>query len=168
MTYPDFRSLRVLVADDHSHSRSIMRAILGGIGIHRVEQCEDGASAFEVLGGWDADLAIIDYQMSPVDGVEFTYLLRNSSDSPNRYLPVIMATAYADRQRVCEARDAGVTEIMVKPVTASAVIDRLNAVIFHPRPYVQSEAYFGPCRRRRQAPSFQGPWRRASDYPHRT
>jgi two-component system chemotaxis response regulator CheY len=73
--------------------------------------------------------------------------VRNSSDSKNPYLPIIMMTGFADRPRVCEARDAGVTEMVVKPVTARSVIDRLTAVVFHPRPFVRTEDYFGPRRR---------------------
>ncbi len=52
---------------------------------------------------------------------------------------------------------------MVKPVTARAVLDRLNNVIFKPRPFIRTAEYFGPDRRRRQDPAFEGPWRREGD-----
>ncbi len=52
---------------------------------------------------------------------------------------------------------------MVKPVTARAVLDRINAVILRPRPFVRTGEYFGPDRRRRQDPEFKGPWRRKGD-----
>ncbi len=101
--------------------------------------------------------------MSPVDGVEFTRLVRQAADSPNPFLPIIMLTGHAEKSRVMEARDAGVTEFVVKPVTARAVLDRLNAVIFHARPFVRTSEYFGPCRRRRDDPNHAGPWRRAGE-----
>ena len=66
-------------------------------------------------------------------------------------------------KRVCEARDAGVTEFIVKPVTANSVLSRMQAVIFKPRPFVKSEGYNGPCRRRVNDPKFAGPYRRAGD-----
>ncbi len=74
-----------------------------------------------------------------------------------------MLTGHAARARVEEARDAGVTEFVVKPVTARAVLDRINAVILRPRHFVRTSEYFGPDRRRRQDPAYQGPWRRSGD-----
>jgi hypothetical protein len=66
-------------------------------------------------------------------------------------------------RRVAEARDAGVNEFLAKPVTARGVIHRINLIVEHPRPYIRCETYFGPDRRRRQDPGFDGPWRRGGD-----
>jgi two-component system, chemotaxis family, chemotaxis protein CheY len=74
-----------------------------------------------------------------------------------------MMTGHSEKSRVTEARDAGVTEFVVKPITAKAIFDRLNAVIFKPRPFVKTEGYFGPDRRRTDARGFKGPYRRATD-----
>src|SRR5690606_25691919 len=101
--------------------------------------------------------------MSPMDGVEFTRLVRNSPDTANPYLPVIMMTGHSERTRVYEARDAGVNELVVKPITAKAILDRIQAVIFRPRPYVKTDGYFGPDRRRTDAPGYRGPRRRKGD-----
>jgi DNA-binding response OmpR family regulator len=101
--------------------------------------------------------------MFPLDGVEFTRLVRTSPDSPNPFLPIIMMTGHSERSRVYEARDAGVTEFIVKPITAKAVLDRLNAVIMRPRPFIKADGYIGPCRRRRDTPDYAGPYRRGSD-----
>ncbi|HUO21637.1 MAG TPA: response regulator [Caulobacteraceae bacterium] len=158
-----FSSLKVLLADDNAHLRAIVAAILSGIGVPRVQECSDGAQALDCLRRGPIDVAIVDFHMAPVDGVEFTHLVRNSPDSVNPELPIIMLTGYAERARVCEARDAGVTEFIVKPVAARAVYDRLNAVVFRPRPFIKCESYHGPCRRRRQDPGFQGPFRRSTD-----
>jgi CheY-like chemotaxis protein len=156
-------ALRVLLVDDNQHMRSIVAAILAGVGVQHVRECWDGAEALDTLRQWPADVAIIDFQMQPIDGVEFTRLVRNAGDSPNPFLPIIMLTGHAERTRVEEARDAGVTEFVVKPVTARAVLDRLSAVIARPRPFVRTADYFGPCRRRRQDPAYEGPWRRNDD-----
>jgi CheY-like chemotaxis protein len=142
-----FGSLKVLLADDNQHMRAIIVAILKGVGITHLREANDGAEGLQILRDWPADLAIVDFQMQPLDGVEFTHMVRNSADSKNPYLPIIMMTGFAERARVVEARDAGVTEFVVKPVTARSIIDRINAVIFHPRPFVRTEDYFGPIRR---------------------
>lgn len=156
-------ALKVLVADDNVHLRAIVVSILGGIGISKIEECADGGKAFACIRDWTPDIAIVDFRMEPVDGVEFTHLVRSSPESPNSELPIIMLTGYADKTRVFEARDAGVTEFIVKPVTAQAVFDRINSVIYRPRPFVRSDSYFGPCRRRRQDPNFRGPYLRSTD-----
>ena len=142
-----FGALRVLLADDNQHMRAIIVAVLKGIGIKNLREANDGAEALQILREWPADLAIVDFQMQPLDGVEFTHMVRNSADSRDPYLPIIMMTGFAERSRVVEARDAGVTEFVVKPVTARSIIDRINAVIFHPRPFIRTDDYFGPLRR---------------------
>ncbi len=156
-------ALRVLLVDDNQHMRSIVAAVLAGVGVSQVHECWDGAEALDALRQWPADVAIVDFQMSPLDGVEFTRLVRNAADSPNPFLPIIMLTGHAERTRVEEARDAGVTEFVVKPVTARAVLDRINSVILRPRSFVRTSEYFGPDRRRRQDPEHVGPWRRKGD-----
>lgn len=158
-----FSALQILLADDNQHMRAITATILNSAGFRRTREVRDGAEAIDALRDWPADLAIIDFNMAPIDGVEFTRLIRNSPDSPNPYLPIIMMTGHSERARVCEARDAGVTEFIVKPITAKAVLDRIHAVIYKPRPFVKSENYFGPCRRRLTLRDYQGPFRRESD-----
>ena len=156
-------ALQILLVDDNAHMRTIATAVLKSAGIRKVIEASDGGAGLQMLRDHAIDLAIVDYNMFPLDGVEFTRLVRNSPDSPNPYLPIIMMTGHAGRQRVYEARDAGVTEFLAKPITAKAVLDRIQSVIWKPRPFVRTEGYFGPDRRRVTAAGYRGPWRRASD-----
>lgn len=139
--------LRVLLVDDNPHMRTIVATILRGIGVEHVYEAEDGLQAMGLLRDWAADIAIVDYRMEKLDGVELTRKIRTDPRSPNPFLPIIMMTGYADKVHVEEARDAGVTEFLVKPITAQGVIDRIKAVIFHARPFVRTKDYFGPHRR---------------------
>ncbi|MDP8916865.1 MAG: response regulator [Pseudomonadota bacterium] len=156
-------AVRVLVVDDNQHMRSIIGVMLNSFGIKMVREAKDGADALETLRRWPADLAICDFLMEPVDGVAFTRQVRNAADSPNPYLPVVMLTGHSELARVTEARDAGVTEFVVKPLTAKALVDRINMVIFKPRPFIRSKDYFGPDRRRKDDPFYAGPFRREDD-----
>lgn len=156
-------SLQVLLVDDNQHMRAITSAVLQSASIRKVREATDGAAALEILREHPVDLVIVDFNMFPLDGVEFTRLVRNSPDSANPYLPIIMMTGHSEKSRVYEARDAGVTEFVVKPITAKAILDRIQAVIFKPRPYVKTDGYFGPDRRRVQSGAYNGPWRRAQD-----
>ena len=159
------KTLSVLLVDDNQHMRAITSAILASAGVSRIREVGDGAQALEALREETVDLAIVDFNMFPLDGVEFTRLVRNSPDSTNPYLPIIMMTGHSERKKVQEARDAGVTEFVVKPITAKALLDRIQAVIFKPRPFIRADAYFGPCRRRSGTRPYAGPLRRSTDTP---
>ena len=157
------QSLDVLLADDNPNMRSIIFAMLKSIGVTRLREVADGAAALEALNARPADLAIVDFRMLPVDGVTFTQLIRTAPDSPNPYLPIIMMTGHSEHRRVAQARDAGVTEFLVKPVTPLALLTRIQSVILHPREFIRSDSYFGPDRRRTQPEAYAGPFRRVSD-----
>jgi CheY-like chemotaxis protein len=157
------QALQVLLVDDNQHMRAITSAVLQSAGVRKVREAADGAAGLEVLREQAIDLAIVDFNMFPLDGVEFTRLVRNSPDTANPYLPIIMMTGHSEKSRVYEARDAGVTEFVVKPITAKAILDRIQAVIFRPRPFVKTDGYFGPDRRRTAASNYKGPMRRSTD-----
>lgn len=160
-------AVRVLVVDDNQHMRTIITTMLHSFGIRVIREAKDGAEAIEVLQRWPADLAICDFLMEPTDGVEFTRQVRTAPNSPNPYLPVVMLTGHSELSRVVDARDAGVTEFVVKPLTAKALVDRINNVIFRPRPFVRTKNYFGPDRRRRDDPFYSGARRREADRAQR-
>jgi two-component system chemotaxis response regulator CheY len=158
-----FDLLKILLVDDNQHMRVLIGEILRAIGVKAVYEATDGAEALQIMRKHAIDIVMTDLAMQPLDGIDFVRLLRNSPDSPNQMCPVIMITGHSTQKRVTEARDAGVTEFLAKPVTARGVIDRITRVVEYPRPFIRNEDYFGPDRRRRADPAYQGPWRRASD-----
>lgn len=157
------QSLDILLVDDNPNMRAIVSTMLKSVGVGRVREVDDGAAALAALKDRPADLAIVDFKMLPVDGVTFTHLIRTAKDSPNPYLPIIMMTGHSDKRRVTEARDAGVTEFVTKPVTPQALLIRIQAVIMRPRAFIRGGDYFGPDRRRRPTENYDGPFRRAGD-----
>jgi CheY-like chemotaxis protein len=153
----------ILVVDDNHHMRLLIMEILRAIGIRDAHEANDGAEALNEMRQRRIDLVITDIAMQPIDGVDFVRLLRNSNDSPNPTVPVIMITGHSTQSKVVEARDAGVNEFLVKPVTAKGVLDRIHRVIDYPRPFIRTADYFGPDRRRRADPEYKGPRRRSND-----
>jgi two-component system, chemotaxis family, chemotaxis protein CheY len=75
-------------------------------------------------------------------------------------VPIIMLTGHSERTRVTNARDAGITEFMVKPISAKALYQRILNVVVNPRPFVRTKTFFGPDRRRNVNPNYSGPERR--------
>ena len=159
----DYSSLKILLIEDNQHMRSIVTAILKGTGIRNVREARDGAEGLDMLRQYPADIALVDFNMDPIDGVEFTKMLRNAPDSSNPYLPIIMITGHSERSRVIQARDSGVNEFIVKPLTARALLGRLDSVIMRPRPFIRCKTYFGPDRRRTSDQTYAGPFRRNTD-----
>lgn len=147
----NFERLNIMLVDDNSSMRSLVKQILNAFGIKNILECSDGSDALQELRGFPADLIITDWMMEPVDGLDLARLIRTAADSPNPYVPVIMLTGHTERHRVEEARDAGVTEFLAKPISAAAVYQRLVQIIDLPRPFVKTKRYVGPDRRRRDA-----------------
>ncbi|MFC1673393.1 response regulator [Pseudomonadota bacterium] len=143
-------NVRFLVVDDNAFMRKIMRNILMAFGASEIREAPDGADALKILGTWPTDIIISDYVMQPFDGVELTQMIRSSDEVIDKYIPIIMMSAHAEEWRVAKARDAGINEFLVKPLTAIKVISHIRAVIEQPRKFVQSRQFFGPDRRRRE------------------
>ena len=151
--------LTVLVVDDNQHMRSLVRTILDSLGVSQILEARDGAHALEKMGQTQIDLLIVDWNMEPMDGLALTRHLRTSSESPDQFVPVIMLSGHTEKARVMQARDSGVTEFMAKPVSARSLYARIVSIIENPRPFVRTNDYFGPDRRRQMLP-FDGPDRR--------
>ncbi|MCW8914571.1 MAG: response regulator [Magnetovibrio sp.] len=158
MTFKNYniKKVNVLIVDDDVHSRQIVKGILRPLGVRNIQEVDNGADALRVLKHFAADIVFCDWNMTPVDGLEFTRLVRTSTDSPNPFVPIIMLTAHNEFSYVTTARDAGINEYLIKPVTPKSLYARICAVIDNPRPYIRSfgkDHYFGPTRRRHDVPT---------------
>lgn len=144
----DLSALRCLVVDDNSHMRRIVRMLLHGYGIREVIEAEDGASGLEMFQTNVPDFVIVDWAMPIFNGLELTRMLRSTESSINPYVPIIMITGHSDKKRVVEARDAGITEFVCKPLSAKALYQRIVLSVVSPRPFIKTKTFFGPDRRR--------------------
>ena len=94
------------------------------------------------------------------DGLELVQMIRQPGGNANPYIPIIMLTGHSEKHRVMRARDAGITEFLAKPISATALYERILNLIANPRPFIRTKTYFGPDRRRNAAASYIGPERR--------
>ena len=152
--------LNFLIVDDNKHMRALVKSILHALGVKNVIEAGDGADAFKELRHYPADIIICDWNMEPLDGIDFTKLVRTGSDSPNPFVPIIMLTGHTEMNRVMEARDSGVHEFLAKPISAKKLYSRIRTIIDRPRAFVRTGSYFGPDRRRKENPNYNGPERR--------
>jgi CheY-like chemotaxis protein len=155
-------ALRLLVIDDNKQMRTIIGSVLLAAGARHLHYAPDGRTGLEVLTRQAIDVIYVDYEMPKMNGLEFIAAVRREQ-SQAKFMPIIMLTGHSDRPRLDAARDRGVTEFLCKPVTAKAILTRLDAVILRPRPFVNAPDYFGPDRRRTRLTAYEGPLRRSAD-----
>jgi CheY-like chemotaxis protein len=157
----DLRALRLLIVDDNRNAAEIVRSVLASVGAKEMDLATTAERAFEMLQGGGYDIVIVDQNLGKGDeGIALSRRVRTDPRSVSPYLPILMLTGYTEQRRVQAARDAGVTEFLSKPFTIVGLLRRIEALIHAPRPFVRSEDYFGPDRRRRQDPDYKGRERR--------
>jgi two-component system chemotaxis response regulator CheY len=155
-----FDRLKTMVVDDNAHMRKLVVTILQSFGCTQIQEADSGERAWTVLRDFNPDVIVLDWMMDGMSGLDLTKMIRTSPQSPNPFVPVIMLTGHTHLNQVREARDAGVSEFIAKPVSVRTMMQRLAAVIEHPRPFVRTKGYFGPCRRRRGGTEYAGVERR--------
>lgn len=156
------RDARILVVDDHQPMREILKSLLFGLGVRNVQEARDAAQAFEMLRYAPLDILLTDYDMAGGTGVDLATKLRRTEGNLNRRMPIIMVTGRAEGPVILAARDAGVDEYLIKPLTTVSLCQKLEAALNRRRPFIETASYVGPDRRRR-AVEFAGPERRNAD-----
>jgi two-component system, chemotaxis family, chemotaxis protein CheY len=157
----NLEAVRFLIIEDNENMIALVRSILQALGAKRVYEAADAKTGLEMLSIVQPDLIICDWQMEPMNGLEFVCHIRDEA-SASPFVPIIMLTAHSELDRVKEARDCGVNEFLVKPISAKRLYGRITAIIEHPRPFLRTDTYFGPDRRRRQI-EFSGAERRSTE-----
>ena len=140
--------------------RKLLVAILRAFGCRKVTEATNGREAIEIFPTVTPDVLISDWLMHPVDGLELTHFVRTSRVSPNPFLPIILVTGLTSPGSVFTARDSGVTEVLAKPVSAKALFQRIQRIVWQPRQFVRNSTFFGPDRRRHESKTYRGADRR--------
>jgi two-component system chemotaxis response regulator CheY len=156
-----FEKLKVVIIDDNKHMRQLLHAILSAFGVKNVHECPSGKSGFISVQAIKPDFVLTDFAMLPVDGVEFVKMVR-SLHGPIAWVPIIMITGHGERHYIERARDAGITELLCKPISPRDLYSRIVEVVERPRPFVKSPVFVGPDRRRKKIEGLF-PKRRAAD-----
>ncbi|MBI1302008.1 MAG: response regulator [Alphaproteobacteria bacterium] len=162
MTY-NFNSVKILLVEDNRQMLDLLKAVLQSFGVGEIITALDGIEAYEKFRRTNPDLVLTDWMMDPCDGIQLGHKIRNESDSPNQFVPIILMTGFSEERRVLSARDNGITEFLVKPFNARDLYKRLYQIIEKPRQFVKNESFFGPDRRRKSSENYDGNRKRKSD-----
>ncbi len=139
--------ISVLVIDDNLFSRSLMRALLQGLGCGEVHLADDDRIGMERVLKHRPDIVICDWVMAPVNGADFIKRLRKSKDQAIATTPVIMLTSFTKRAYVVKAARLGANEFLSKPLSPALLYQRIERIVTETRPFVRVPGYFGPMPR---------------------
>ena len=159
MSEPKLADLRVILLDPDpsKHHLEMIRSVLMLLEIARIRDASDTIRLFDRLKHFAADVLIA--AVSPTEAVALAEAVRRHPASPNPALPIIVVSAPMTPYEVSGLRDAGVTEMLVHPITVKALAARMESAVVRPRPFVRSQRFVGPDRRRRRT-GHPGPERR--------
>ena len=163
----NFSDIKVLIIETNQAMFDLTTGVLKRFGIHQIRSAFDVKSGFTAFQEFQPDLVLIDWLDEKNGGLKLTGLLRDTEKSINPFVPIIMMTGYSQKRRVLMARDTGITEFMVKPFTAKALYDKIEAIIERPREFVKAGNFFGPDRRRKRT-GYEGPERRQGERKAKT
>ncbi|WP_417452718.1 response regulator [Kiloniella sp.] len=128
MSAYDLSGLNVMVVDDSAHMLRIVKTIFTAMGIFDVQYIRDVEAARVELKFKKPDIIITDWEMEPVDGLEFTRDLRKEGGFFSR-VPIILLTGHTEYDRVMEAIQSGVSDVLAKPVSIEILHRRLCRII---------------------------------------
>jgi len=146
----NFGKLNALIVDDYFPMHEIMRGILKEFGLGRIVEATSGADAIKELEFLHADVIFTDYMMEGMNGLEFIKEIRAGNTPADRFVPIVVVSAYTEVREILAARDMGATEFLAKPISGRLVYYRLRSIVENPREFVEASSYFGPDRRRRE------------------
>ena len=118
--------MKILVVDDFSTMRRIVRNLLKELGFSNVDEAEDGAVALQRLQNGDFEFVVTDWNMPNMDGLQ---LLKSIRSAPAlKHLPVLMITAEAKKENIIAAAQAGASGYIVQPFTAATLAEKLQTI----------------------------------------
>ncbi len=122
-----YKDLTVLVVDDFSTMRRIVRNILRDLDFRNILEAENGAAAVDILKAQKVDLIVSDWNMPKMNGLELLKHVRANESTKD--LPFLMVTAESQKENVVEAVKAKVSNYIVKPFTAATLSEKLAKIL---------------------------------------
>ncbi len=120
-------NMPVLIVDDYKTMLRIIRNLLKQLGFNNVDEASDGGGALQKLRQKDFGLVISDWNMEPMTGLQLLKEVR--ADEKLKSLPFVMVTAESKTENVIAAKEAGVSNYIVKPFNAATLKQKLTSVV---------------------------------------
>lgn len=120
------KNMKVLVVDDFSTMRRIVKNLLRDLGFTNIQEADDGSTALPMLKEGEFDFVVTDWNMPGMQGIDLLKAIR--ADANLSHIPVLMVTAEAKKEQIVMAAQAGVNGYIVKPFTAATLKTKLDKI----------------------------------------
>lgn len=120
------KNLKILIVDDFSTMRRIVKNLLADLGYTNTQEADDGKTAWPMLQAGGFEFVVTDWNMPGMTGIDLLKSIRG--DEKLKSLPVLMVTAEAQREQIIEAAKAGVNGYIIKPFTAVTLKEKLDKI----------------------------------------
>ena len=117
------KNMKILVVDDFSTMRRIIKNLLRDLGFANIQEADDGNTALPMLKQGDFDFVVTDWNMPGMQGIDLLRAIR--ADASLKHIPVLMVTAEAKKEQIVAAAQAGVNGYVIKPFTAATLKEKL-------------------------------------------
>ncbi len=118
--------MKILVVDDFSTMRRIIKNLLRDLGFTNTSEADDGLTALPMLQQGNFDFLVTDWNMPGMEGIELLKKVR--ADENLKSLPVLLVTAEAKKEQIVEAAQAGVNGYIVKPFTSATLKEKIEKI----------------------------------------
>jgi two-component system, chemotaxis family, chemotaxis protein CheY len=139
--------LKVLIVGDDPATRKGTRSLLQAVGVRATCEAEGGRRGLEAVCSFGPDVVLLDWDTPNLNGPEFMRRVRAPQRFPLPDVPIVMLTAYGERARIVEMVGLGVNEYLLKPISSTALLARLIAILTQPRPMVRDGDTYIPAPR---------------------
>jgi DNA-binding response OmpR family regulator len=143
--------VRILYGDPAHGSRALYRQAMVGAGFTNLREFDTLEGFTDLVAVAQSDLILMDTGLPGGDVARLVADLRHGKLGVNPYLPLILTTWEAERSLVRRLVDSGADDLLIKPMSTKALLDRLEAVALNRKPFVVTSDYIGPDRRRIEA-----------------
>ncbi|MBI1301246.1 MAG: response regulator [Alphaproteobacteria bacterium] len=150
------------MVEDSLYMQTLISEMLKVFGVGDIIMCSDAEEAIDLLTIAHArassrhvnkvDIVVTDWLMPAGSGGKLLNWIRNNKNQTIKFMPVIVMSGYTTELLTHITRDMGANEILVKPISGKLLASRICSVIDNPRPFIQTEDFFGPDRRRQSLP----------------
>lgn len=118
--------IKILIVDDFSTMRRIIKNLLRDLGFNNTHEADDGNTALPLLKNGDFEFVVTDWNMPGMQGIDLLKEIRK--DQALCHIPVLMVTAEAKREQIIEAAQSGVNGYIIKPFTAATLKEKLEKI----------------------------------------
>ena len=160
MNRADFSQHRVLVVGPKTHALQLLRSVMTIAGVGKIVHVEDARRALEMLCKEHFHAVFYDDKADAAEEKPFVVAARRGEAMLNPMLPIFVFQERARRSDVEVARDSGVTDVLTIPISPRTLVTKLQVATHAPRPFIVATEFFGPDRRAKARPAYNGSDRR--------